>query len=51
PYLAAGTTLRLGASVGTALFPDDGSTPDRLLARADHDMYATKRARQAGELR
>ena len=34
--------LRLGVSVGIALFPDDGSDADQLLARADGAMYDAK---------
>ncbi|MCW2608456.1 MAG: hypothetical protein JWO60_3149, partial [Frankiales bacterium] len=44
PYVVAGEPARLGGSVGTALFPDDGTTADRLLAHADGDMYRAKRA-------
>jgi diguanylate cyclase (GGDEF)-like protein/hemerythrin-like metal-binding protein len=34
--------LRLGVSVGIAIFPDDGSDADQLLARADGAMYEAK---------
>src|SRR5450759_3823388 len=34
--------LRLGVSIGIAIFPDDGSDPDQLLARADGAMYEAK---------
>ncbi len=34
--------LRLTASIGLATFPDDGKTPDELLARADEAMYRVK---------
>ncbi|MCU1691594.1 MAG: domain S-box-containing protein/diguanylate cyclase protein [Frankiales bacterium] len=43
PYVAGGTTARLGGSVGSALFPAQGTTADRLLALADDDMYRVKR--------
>ena len=36
--------LRLTASVGIALFPDDGDEADLLLRHADMAMYAAKRA-------
>ena len=38
-----GTPIEVDASIGWALFPSDGSTPEELLGRADGDMYATKR--------
>lgn len=33
------------ASVGIAAYPDDGATPEALLAHADQDMYRAKRER------
>lgn len=36
--------LRVGASIGIALYPDDASTADTLLTRADDAMYAVKQA-------
>ena len=36
--------LRVGASAGVAIFPDDGDTLDALLAQADSAMYRAKRA-------
>jgi diguanylate cyclase (GGDEF)-like protein len=38
------TPLRVGASIGVALFPQDGITPQALLLNADTAMYATKDA-------
>jgi diguanylate cyclase (GGDEF)-like protein len=43
PYRVQGRTVELDASVGWALFPQDGVAPDELLAQADGEMYATKR--------
>jgi diguanylate cyclase (GGDEF)-like protein len=43
PYRVHGTPVELDASVGWALFPQDGLAPDQLLAQADGQMYATKR--------
>jgi diguanylate cyclase (GGDEF)-like protein/PAS domain S-box-containing protein len=43
PYRLAGTTAHSGASVGVALFPEDGTDPDTLLRHADMAMYAAKR--------
>ena len=36
-------TFSLSASIGIALYPDDGETPDALLANADAAMYQAKR--------
>jgi GGDEF domain-containing protein len=36
---------RLGASVGIALFPQDGTSADELLDSADHRLLAVKRER------
>jgi len=35
--------LRIGASVGIALFPEDGHSPETLIRRADAAMYDAKR--------
>ncbi len=43
PYRVEGALVELDASIGWALFPRDGVTPIDLLARADGQMYATKR--------
>lgn len=40
-------TVESGASIGVAVFPEDGYTVDRLMNRADADMYAVKRRRRA----
>jgi diguanylate cyclase (GGDEF)-like protein len=42
-YRVDGGLVELDASIGWALFPQDGLTPSDLLARADGQMYATKR--------
>jgi diguanylate cyclase (GGDEF)-like protein len=41
---AAGTPVFVSASVGFALYPDDGTTASDLLAFADKSMYTQKRA-------
>ncbi len=38
--------LRIGASIGTALFPEDGATIEDLLKHADTSMYRQKRQRK-----
>jgi diguanylate cyclase (GGDEF)-like protein/putative nucleotidyltransferase with HDIG domain len=41
-----GKSLRLGASAGAAVFPQDGATYEALLASADHLMYRDKASRR-----
>lgn len=48
PFHALGHTCRLGASVGVALFPDDGKRAGELLRLADAAMYAAKNAGHNG---
>jgi diguanylate cyclase (GGDEF)-like protein len=43
PFNVDGGSVEIDGSIGWAIFPDDGSTPDELVARADGQMYATKR--------
>ncbi|GAB2174523.1 diguanylate cyclase domain-containing protein [Dongia sp. agr-C8] len=40
--------LKLGASLGVAVFPDDGTDAAALIDKADQAMYAAKRARKQG---
>jgi diguanylate cyclase (GGDEF)-like protein/PAS domain S-box-containing protein len=43
PYHLNGVTVHSGASVGVALYPDDGDDAPTLLRNADTAMYAAKR--------
>jgi diguanylate cyclase (GGDEF)-like protein/PAS domain S-box-containing protein len=43
PYHLEGATVHSGASVGVALYPDDGEDAATLLRHADTAMYAAKR--------
>ena len=43
PYRVEGGIVEIDASIGWALFPADGATPEELLCRADVQMFATKR--------
>ncbi len=43
PYRAGGGIVEIDASIGWAIFPADGATPEELLGRADVQMFATKR--------
>lgn len=52
PFDLRGVPWRAGASLGVALYPRDGATPDDLLDRADGGMYhakALKRTVQVSE--
>ncbi|MGZ3256021.1 MAG: EAL domain-containing protein [Croceibacterium sp.] len=44
PYTIDGHSIVIGASVGIALSPDDGSTSDDLIRNADLALYAAKDA-------
>ncbi len=43
PFRVDGSTVEIDGSIGWAVFPADGASADELLARADGQMYATKR--------
>ena len=43
PVQMAGGECQVSASIGIAVFPDDGDSEDLLVKRADHAMYAAKR--------
>ncbi len=44
PFVVGGESCRLGASIGVALYPGQGGTPEELLAAADAAMYDAKRS-------
>jgi GGDEF domain-containing protein len=46
PFILEDISLRGTASVGIALFPEDGNTRDSLLNTADGAMYEKKRAKR-----
>lgn len=46
PVATDAATIRVGVSIGHAIYPDDGAEAEPLLALADAAMYADKRARQ-----
>lgn len=48
PIDFGGTATSVRASIGIALFPADGKTPEELLMHADAAMYHAKRQRGAG---
>jgi len=41
-----GVTIQIEASIGAAIYPDDGTSADDLLRRADHRMYTDKTAKR-----
>ncbi len=45
PFVIAEHSVRLGASIGMALYPEHGDNIDELMRRADLAMYAAKRHR------
>jgi diguanylate cyclase (GGDEF)-like protein len=46
PYVVEGYALQGSASVGIALYPEDGATRDGLLSAADAAMYMQKQSKQ-----
>jgi diguanylate cyclase (GGDEF)-like protein len=42
PIAVAGTTVRVHASIGVSLYPNDGANARALLRAADTAMYAAK---------
>jgi diguanylate cyclase (GGDEF)-like protein len=48
PFEFEGRALPLGASIGFALWPDDGEDMEQLIELADRAMYRVKHGRRAG---
>jgi diguanylate cyclase (GGDEF)-like protein len=44
PFAVGELRLRLGVSVGSAVYPDEAQDAETLLSLADHAMYAVKSA-------
>lgn len=44
PFLLGGHDVKVGVSVGIALFPEDGEYPDALSKAADAAMYRVKQS-------
>ncbi len=49
PFQVEGYALTGSASIGVALYPEDGSTKDSLLSAADAAMYVTKHTRHESD--
>jgi diguanylate cyclase (GGDEF)-like protein len=42
PYLVRGVTIRMSASVGRVIYPDDGDCLETLIEKADNALYSAK---------
>jgi diguanylate cyclase (GGDEF)-like protein len=49
PFAIEGFVLHGAASVGVAMYPEDGATKDSLLSAADAAMYLAKHAKSPDE--
>jgi len=50
PFFLDGYPMRVSASVGLSVYPENGSTRDALLGAADAAMYAGKYRRRQAEI-
>jgi diguanylate cyclase (GGDEF)-like protein len=50
PFFLEGHTLQGSASIGIALYPENGTTKDSLLSAADAAMYAVKNDKKKAEI-
>lgn len=50
PFQFEDRVLNLGASIGLALYPEDGNSIDELIESADQSMYENKRERKLGKI-
>lgn len=44
PFVIGELSLTLGLSIGSAVYPEDGTDPETLLSHADQAMYAVKKS-------
>lgn len=49
PFQFENRIINLGASIGLALYPEDGKSVDELIETADQSMYENKRERKMGK--
>jgi diguanylate cyclase (GGDEF)-like protein len=45
PFICDGQTITGSASIGVAMYPDDGATRESLLVAADSSMYVAKQSK------
>ena len=50
PFIIEECTIYGSASVGLALYPDDGTTRDSLLSAADATMYLAKNSKKPADI-
>lgn len=48
PVMVEGEACTIGVSIGIALYPEDGDSPDLLIRKADEAMYSIKRKSKKG---
>jgi diguanylate cyclase (GGDEF)-like protein len=46
PFTFENRPLKIGASLGVAIYPEDGEEPDELVEKADQSMYVAKRRKK-----
>jgi diguanylate cyclase (GGDEF)-like protein len=50
PFSIAGRRIRVNASIGISIYPDDAEEAESLLRRADAELYAVKRRKSSGRV-
>jgi diguanylate cyclase (GGDEF)-like protein len=50
PFSIAGRRIRVNASIGVAIYPDDAEEAETLLRRADAELYTVKRNKTRGRV-
>jgi diguanylate cyclase (GGDEF)-like protein len=50
PFMVEGHRINGGASVGVAVYPEDGTTREELMKTADNSMYTAKKAKRISPL-
>jgi len=50
PFSIAGRRIRVNASIGVAIYPDDAEEAESLLRRADAELYAVKKKKTGGRV-